>query len=140
MDTLRQLSRPICTFLFLALCIFASIPLRGGSQSDYFSDPMLFSTEELAKELKKKTLDMCWERQDSHFRFVSGNDEVYFEVQLGTLPDIYGDFVARVKHRFMSMKRKNSLFFPIKLKMMEMRNLIYRNALRVKDSQMNTPT
>jgi NAD-dependent SIR2 family protein deacetylase len=117
MDTLRQFSRSICTFLFLALCIFASIPLRGDSQSDYFSDPKLFSTEELAQELKKKTLDMCWQfGQDSHFRFVSGNDEVYFEMQLGTLPDIYDDFVARAKHRFMKNETEKQLVFSYKIK------------------------
>jgi NAD-dependent SIR2 family protein deacetylase len=117
MDTLRQFSRPICTFLYLALCLFASIPLRGDSQSGYFSDPKLFSTEEQAQELKKKTLDMCWQfGQDSHFRFVSGNDEIYFEIQIGTLPDIYGDFVTRVKHRFMKNETEKQLVFSYKIK------------------------
>src|SRR5665811_2449 len=100
MDKLRQFSKPIYAFLFLALCIFASIPLRGDSKSDYFSDPKLFSTEELAQELKKKTLNMCWFfGQESYFCFISGNNEVSFEMQLGALPALYDDFVARVKDR-----------------------------------------
>jgi len=117
MGMLRQYSKPIYAFLFLALCIFSAIPLRGDTQSDYFSDPKLFSTEELAQELKKKTLNMCWHfGQASNFCFISGNDEVSFQMQLGALPALYDDFVARVKDKFIKNETEKKLVFSYQMK------------------------
>lgn len=91
--------------------------LSAASQSGYFSVPSLCSSEELAEELKQKTLDMCWQfDQDSHFRFVSGNDEVYFEVCLGVLPDIYKDFVDQIKSKCISTGQSKRLIFSYSLK------------------------
>jgi len=88
-------------FFVSALCILAIPSLRADSQFDYFSDPKLYSFEELVQEQKEKTLDMCWNfGQGNHLRFVSRNDEVYFELCLGLLPDIYDDFMIRMKDRF----------------------------------------
>jgi NAD-dependent SIR2 family protein deacetylase len=109
--------RSIGVFLILILNTFASIPVKGDSPSGYFSDPKLFSTEELAQELNQKMVDMCWQfGQDSHFRFISGNDEVYFEIQLGALPDIYDGFVTRVMHKFTKKEAEKQLIFSYKIK------------------------
>ncbi len=101
----------------LATALFASSPpLRAHSQNDYFSNPSLYSSEALVKELKEKTLDMCWHfGSDSHFRFVSGNSEVYFEVCLGLLPSIYDDFVAQVKDTFIELEDSKRLAFSYKM-------------------------
>ena len=117
MDIARLLARPINAFLILATGIFAHLSLRGDTQSDYFSNPQPYSVDELSQELKKKTLDMCWNfGQDSHFRFISGNDETYFEVYLGNLPEMYSDFIARVKHQFIVSENSTRLVFSYKLK------------------------
>lgn len=97
--------------LGLFLCVFF-YPLYGGnSQLNYFSDLKLYSAEELVEELKQKALEMCWHfGQNSHFRFKSSSEEVYFEVCLGALPDIYEDFVARVRHQFIKNENEQLIF------------------------------
>jgi NAD-dependent SIR2 family protein deacetylase len=89
------------TFIIFSFLILASLSLHAYGQSDYFSTARFCSSEELHQELKDKTLDMAWHfGEDSHFRFVSKDDEVYFEIYLGTLPDIYSDFISQVKNSF----------------------------------------
>lgn len=85
MDKIRQFFGAVCRLFVLIACIF-SCPFLRGSQLDYFSDPKIYSKEELAEELKSKVLDMCWHfGKDSQFRFISGDNEIYFEIYLGTL-------------------------------------------------------
>lgn len=87
--------------IIFGLLILASFNVRAYSHSNFFSNPRFCSLEELDQELKDKTLDMGWYfGQGSHFRFVSKSDEVYFEICIGTLPDIYDDFISQVKSRF----------------------------------------
>jgi NAD-dependent SIR2 family protein deacetylase len=99
-------------FSILTFFAFSYLPLRAHAQADYFSAPTLCSSEELAQELKKKTLDMCWHfGQDSHFRFVSENERVYFEISLGKLPSNYDDFLSRIKDKFIEDTSEGSLRF-----------------------------
>jgi NAD-dependent SIR2 family protein deacetylase len=99
-------------FIIFSFLILASLSLHAYGQSDYFSTPRLCSSEELHQELKGKTLDMAWHfGEDSHFRFVSKNDEVYFEVYLGALPDIYSDFISEVKNSFVEAPESQRLVF-----------------------------
>lgn len=113
MEILVQLSRSI---IFLSLCIFACLPLRGETQPNFFSNSMPYSSEELAQELKVKTIDMSWNfGQDSYFRFESGNDEIYFEVYLGTLPEKYSDLVARIKNKFIENEASKQLVFSYRI-------------------------
>ncbi|GEM_PF-2220275 len=89
------------TAIIFGLFILTSFNTRSYAQSDYFSHPRMCSSEELHRELKDKTLNMVWYfGQDSYFRFMSKNDEVYFEIYLGALPNIYDDFISEVKSRF----------------------------------------
>jgi NAD-dependent SIR2 family protein deacetylase len=98
--------------IYLILICF---PFIAYSQSGYFSDPNLYSSEELAQALKEKRLDMSWRvGKDSYFRFVSKNDEVYFEICLGTLPEIYKDFIARVKDK--CIEQGSKLIFSYRIK------------------------
>jgi len=105
-------------FLVILMSVFA-VPLFAFSQDDFFYNPVVYSTEELSQELDRKTLDMCWNLgQDSRFRFVSNNDEVYFEICLGSLPDFYNDFLARVKNKFIvnSEDGNEKIIFSYKIK------------------------
>jgi len=109
--------RPLKMFLIFALLV--STHFAAASQRDYFSTTSLCSSEELDQELKQKTLDMCWHfGQDSHFRFIGGNDEVYFEICLGDLSKIDGDFVSRVKDKFIerSSENREPLIFSYRVK------------------------
>ncbi len=102
---------------FLILSVFAYLPYNAYAESNYFSNPYLYSSEELTQELGKKTIDMCWTfGQDSHFRFVSGNNEVYFEICLGTLPNMYNDFVFRIQNKFIQNEETKQLIFSYKIK------------------------
>ncbi len=104
-------------FLIFALCVFSYLPQRIYSESNYFSNPCLCSSEELAQELKKKELSMSWHfGQDSHFCFLSRNDEICFEIYLGTLPDIYHDCIARIRNKFIQEKESKRLIFSYKVK------------------------
>ncbi|MBI3237194.1 MAG: hypothetical protein HYZ48_05810, partial [Chlamydiales bacterium] len=61
--------------------------------------------------LKEKSLDMCWNfGKNTHFRFVSGNEEIYFEIYLGQLPDGCEDFLSRIKHKFISNESGQLIF------------------------------
>lgn len=103
--------------LLKILLIFAQFAVA--SQRDYFSTTSLCSSEELARELQQKTLDMCWlHGQDNHFRFICRNDEVYFEVCLQDLANIDEDFVSRVKDKFIerSSGESQQLVFSYKVK------------------------
>jgi len=112
MNISRLFSGPMSTFVIFAVCACAYLPLKGDSQPDYFSHSKLYSAEELAQTLKTKTLDMCWGfGTDSHLRFVSGNDEIYFEVYLGRLPDQYNDFLTRIKARCIEDTNAGKLVF-----------------------------
>lgn len=95
-------------FLLLAcLCSFIAY----ASENEYFLSPQLCSDQELSNILKEKTLDMCWSfEENSHFRFVSGNDGIYFEIYLGLLPDIYEDFLNRLKHKFVRNEWEELIF------------------------------
>jgi len=99
-------------FLLLAcLCSFVAHTV----ENDYFLSPDLYSEQELADMQKVKTLDMCWSfGKNSHFRFVSSNEEVYFEIYLAQLPDIYEDFLGRVKHKLIP-NDSGQLIFSYKL-------------------------
>jgi len=98
--------------LVFSVCVFTH---QGYTENNYFCNPYIFSSEELTQQLEKKTLDMCWNfGKDSHFRFVTGNHEVYIEICLGTLSERYNDFVARVKDKF--IERSNQLIFTYKMK------------------------
>ncbi len=100
--------------VLLILSILVYLPY---AESSYFSDSCLYSSEELTQELEKKTIDMCWTfGQDSHFRFVSGNNEVYFEICLGILPDIYNEFISRIQNKFIQNEETKQLFFSYKIK------------------------
>jgi NAD-dependent SIR2 family protein deacetylase len=102
------MSKLLHRLLFL---IVLFLPLTVYSQSDFFSHQPLCSSEELDQLLKEKTLDMCWQvGSDSHFRFVSKNDEVYFEICLGSLPTFYDDFVHRVKDKFVESRPSQLIF------------------------------
>lgn len=86
--------------MFLLLAYLISV-ITYASENDYFLNPQLYSDQELSNMRTEKTLDMCWSfGENSHFRFVSGNEEVYFEIYLGQLPDFYKDFLSRVKDKF----------------------------------------
>lgn len=115
MGIFRRFIISFSAFLIFGTSFLIHLPLRG----EYFSNPRLFSTEELSLELKEKTLNMCWRfGSDSWFRFVTKNSEVYFEVCLGTLPDIYSDFIPRMKNKFIGNGLGNSkqLVFSYKIK------------------------
>src|ERR1700755_1180503 len=85
------------TFFFACLFTFS---LAESKQDDYFFHQVTCTAEELSTEINSKTLDMCWRfGPDSHFRFLTSNDAIYFEVCLGTLPDIYDDFLMRAKSK-----------------------------------------
>lgn len=87
------------------------------TQSNYFSNPILYSNEKLVEELKEKTLDMCWNfGSDCHFRFVTGGNEVYFELFLGPLPGFYNDYLARIKNKFIELTETKQLAFSYKIR------------------------
>jgi NAD-dependent SIR2 family protein deacetylase len=103
--------RRLKTFIIFSFFALTNFPLHAYPQSNYFSTPCPYSPEELSQELKDKTLDMGWHfGQSSHFRFVSKNDEVYFEIYLGILPDIYDDFISQVKSRFVDGESQGLVF------------------------------
>ncbi len=86
--------------LFLLLACLGSF-IANASENNYFLTPQFCSDQELSAMREEKTLDMCWSfGKSSHFRFVSGNEEVYFEIFLGQLPDFYGGFLNRIKDKF----------------------------------------
>ena len=96
-----------CTFWVIAS---ASLALNASDET-YFSKPVTYSEQELLDELEEKTLDMCWNfGSDSHLRFITSNEEIYFEICLGTLPEIYDEFLGRVKHKFAQTETKQLLF------------------------------
>ena len=96
--------------LFLLLACF-SLFVAHALENDYFLTPQLCSDQELSHMLEDKILDMCWNfGKNSHFRFVSGNNQVFFEVCLGVLPDIYDDFLHRVKHQFIQNESEQLIF------------------------------
>ncbi len=104
-------------FLIFSLCIFAYLPQKACSENNYFSNPCLYSSEELAQKLKEKDLNMSWHfGQDSHFCFLSRNDEIYFEICLGTLSDIYNDMISSVRNKFIQEKESKRLLFSYKVK------------------------
>lgn len=109
---MRQFFVPNTTF-FLIAAIFTGLlfPLNGEVQSNYFSTAKICSTEKLNEELKKKTLGMCWNfGADSYFRFESKNGEVYFEICLGPLPELYRDFITRFQDQFIKNSSEKFLF------------------------------
>lgn len=100
--------------IFLLLAYLSSFTVHA-LENDFFLSPQLCSEQELSDMQKLKTLDMCWNfGSNNHLRFVSSNDEIYFEICLGTLPAIYENFVARVRHRFVQ-NDAGQLFFSYKL-------------------------
>lgn len=104
----------ILKHIFLLLTCLGSF-VAYAAENDYFLRPRLYSDQELSDVLKEKTLDMCWNfGENSHFRFVSGNEEVYFEIYLGELPDSYGEFLNRIKHKFI-LNDSGQYFFSYKL-------------------------
>lgn len=115
MLSLRLLSAPVRGFLICVGFLFADLPLRGDVQPDYFWQPKLCSTEELAQELKGKTLDMCWIGLSSHFRFVCGNEQTYFEISFRDLPEKYSDFIARIKDQCIEIDNGKTLIFSYKI-------------------------
>lgn len=101
-----MLKKKYCFFLLFVL----HISLWADLQPQYFSDPSVCSPKHLVQELKEKPVDMCWYfTEDSYFRFVSENSEVYFEVVLGTLPDIYDDFLVRMQDRLIEIESAETL-------------------------------
>ncbi len=99
-------------FLFLA-CLVSFVVLA--SDNDYFLNPQLYSEQELSDMRKEKSLDMCWNfGKNSHFRFISSKEDVYFEIYLGELPHIYEDFLNRIKNKFVQNK-SGQLVFSYKL-------------------------
>ena len=108
-------------FFTLILFLLTPFSLSANTQKDFFSSVNLCSPERVAQELKEKTLDMCWNfGPHSHFRFVSGNKEIYFEIYLGTLPNFYNEFIAQVKNKFIEQTFDSSdqkqLIFSYKMK------------------------
>lgn len=100
--------------IFLLLTCLGSF-VANAIENDYFLNPQLYSDQDLSDMLKEKTLEMCWSfGNNSHFRFVSGYKEVYFEIYLGQLPDVYEDFLRRLKHKFIS-NDSGQLIFSYKL-------------------------
>ncbi|NGX38318.1 MAG: NAD-dependent protein deacetylase [Chlamydiae bacterium] len=62
-------------------------------------------------DFESKSIDMCWQfGSDSYFRFDSQNEEVYFEIVLGNLPEFYDDFIAQKKDKFIELDQKQ-LFY-----------------------------
>jgi NAD-dependent deacetylase len=97
-------------YIFLILSAVFCLRLNAFDET-YFSKPVPYSKQEFLDELERKTLDMCWNfGSDSHFRFVSSNGEIYFEICLGTLPEIYDEFLSRVKHKFVQKGTKQLVF------------------------------
>ena len=96
--------------VFLLLACLGSF-IAYASENNYFLSPQLYSDQELSAMREDKTLDMCWFfEESSHFRFVSGNEEVYFEIHLGQLPDFYKDFLSRVKDKFVRNDAEQLVF------------------------------
>lgn len=100
-------------FLLIACSIFFA---ANAEEVDFFQKPQTCSEQQLSELIAEKTFDMCWNfGKDSHFRFISGNHEIYFEVGLGILPEIYDDFVSRVRHKFIQ-SQSGQFIFSYKLK------------------------
>ncbi len=103
--------------LFLFVCVFFT--LGGNAQVNFFSNPYLCSYEEFAKELKEKKFDMSWHfTQDSYFQVSCKENEVYFEICLGVLPDSYKDFFMKWKDKFIEkqFEKSKQLIFSYKVK------------------------
>ncbi len=62
-----------------------STPIFTASETNYLFDPVPFSAEQFAEEIKGKDLDMSWHSDLGYFRFVSRDGEVDFEVNLKAL-------------------------------------------------------
>lgn len=100
----------IFRYLFLVFACFSSFAAYA-LENDYFLHPKLCSGQELSDMRNSKTLDMCWSfGENGHFRFVSSNEEVYFEIYLAQLSDIYDDFLSRVKHKFIPNESEQIIF------------------------------
>lgn len=71
----------------LLVVLYVSTFSISALEKDYFTTPKLFSDQELSDMLDEKTLDMCWNSGEKNaFRFISSNDEIYFEVYLDQEP------------------------------------------------------
>jgi hypothetical protein len=58
---------------------------------------------------------VCWGvGKNTHFRFVSANDEIHFELYFGIVPESYQVFPDRIKHKCIKNK-SGQLVFSYKL-------------------------
>ena len=108
----RQISIKLKFFkcLLLLIVCFGFYVLHA-NEIDFLENPQTCSEQQLPELIKEKTLDMCWNfGKDSHFRFISGNEEIYFEIGLGLLPEIYNDFHSSVRHKFIENKSGQLIF------------------------------
>lgn len=91
--------------LLFFVAVYAMI--IGESSQAWYLNPKVCSPEMFSQEVDKKELDMCWVfSQGSHFRFVSTNESIYFEIALGEIPDRYLNFFERQKDKFIDYKAK----------------------------------
>ena len=95
-------------FLLVACSI---VFVANAEEVDFFQKPQTCSEQQLSELMKEKTLNMCWNfGEGSHFRFISSNEEIYFDVALGLLPEIYDDFLNRVRHKFIQSESGQFIF------------------------------
>lgn len=101
--------------VFLIVGILAPLYLKAEAPFNSLFMTKTCSLEEMNQSLKEKKLDMCWNfGPDSYFRFVTGNDEVYFEVVIGTLPPGYDEFLTRFQDKFIQTETKRTFSYQLK--------------------------
>lgn len=84
--------------LLAGILLFTSTGNATECKNRFFSQPTMISPNDLLDRLDSASLDMRWQfGPDDFFRFVTGKDEVYFEIMFGSLPDSYE---KELKNRF----------------------------------------
>lgn len=60
-------------------------------KKDFFSNPKIISSKEIAEQFDSRSLDMSWQfGKNDFFHFTSKKNEVYFEIMFDKIPDFYG--------------------------------------------------
>lgn len=77
----------------------------------FFFLPEKISHEALKAKLEKRSLDMTWgSGKESFLRFISKNEEIYFEICLKNLPKEMDEFIQEVKEHFVEIENNHYLF------------------------------